>query len=62
MRLYRNIEAIKERLNTFSYEELVEYWNKQFEDKDRYSVWKELIINHSISIIKNKLPLQDLLK
>ncbi len=62
MRLYYNIELIKAQLMVFSYEELLNYWGIGFEDKDRYFVWKELIINNSALIIKNNLPLNNLLK
>lgn len=44
------------------HEELANSWGLEFEDKDRYFVWKKLIINNSASITKNILPLNDLLK
>lgn len=62
MRLYNNIDKIKDILEMIELEELREYWQCDLQEGDRFSTWFDLIITNSKSIIKTPIPLSQIMK
>jgi len=61
IQLFQSIDLIKLQLNSFTNDELSEYWLIAFDDKKRYNIWKDLIIKNANTIIKNNLPITEII-
>lgn len=61
-RLYNNISSIKNTLETISVEELKDFWKIDVNEKNRFETWTNLVSENAKSIIKNNLPLTEILE
>ena len=60
-RLLNNIDEIKNTIETISIEELKEIWKVDVTEKNKFETWTNLVSENAKSIIKNNLPLVEIL-
>jgi hypothetical protein len=60
-RLFNNINSVKINIETISAQDLKEYWKVDVTENNKFEIWLDLISENAKSIIKNNLPIKELL-